>query len=113
MSGIAGLYNVPQTDEELQHWGFVHMAHHRDIIRLIFETVNIVLPEFQLDPIDPNDTGTWEYQHQQMHQQMDAVLGIDGNDLTGVDWKNPSELSGWIFLNSSEHLQAADLLEIG
>jgi hypothetical protein len=113
MSAIASLYNVPQSDESLKQWAFVHMAHHRDIIRTIYELLKVALPEYQLDPIDPKDTGVWDYQHQVMHQQMDAVLGIAGNDLTGVQWTNPNELAGWIFLNSSEHQQAANILEIG
>ena len=96
MSGIASLYNVPQTDIEIREWGFSHAAHHRDIIRTIYELIHVALPEYQLDPIDPDNVGVWEYQHQIMHQQMDTVLGIAGNDLTSVNWKNREELAGWI-----------------
>ena len=50
---------------------------------------------------------------------------MDSNDLerergitilakcTGVDWKDPRLLAGWIFLNSSEHYQASQILGIG
>lgn len=115
MSGIANLYNVPSTPEELSHWASTHMAMHRDINRRIYELSNglVVLPEYVLDPINPNDTGVWDDQHQIMHQDMDAVLGISGFDLTGVDFKNRDTLVNWVQLHASEHYQASNILGIG
>ncbi len=113
MSGLANLSNVPGTDAERAQWAFAHMAHHRDINHAIYNLLKIALPEFPLDPIDVNDTGTWEYQHQVAHDNFNLILGIDGQDLTGVDWKDTNLLAGWVFLNSNEHKQASDILEIG
>lgn len=113
MSGLANLSNVPSTDEERAQWSFVHMAHHRDINRKIYELVKIALPEYIIDPIDPNSTGQWEYLHQTMHDNQNQLLGIVGQDLTGVNWKDLRVLSGWIFLNNNEHYQAAAILGIG
>ena len=113
MSGMANLYNIPGNDFDRAHWSFVHLAHHRDINRLIYELVHIALPEYIIDPINIDDTGTWEYQHQLMHDNQNAILGIQGFDLTGIDWKKENELAGWIFLNASEHFKAADILRIG
>lgn len=113
MSGLADLANVPSTDEERAQWSFAHMAHHRDIAARIYTLVKVALPEYILDPVNPADTGEWEYQHQIMHDNQNALLGIDGQDLTGIDWKNQNELAAWIFLNMSEHFQASDILEIG
>jgi hypothetical protein len=113
VSGLASLANVPGTDAERAQWSFAHAAHHRDIAAKIYLLVKIALPEYILDPLDPNDTGQWEYQHQQMHDNENAVLGIEGQDLTGIDWKNPNELSQWVQLNFSEHYQASNILEIG
>lgn len=113
MSGLADLYNVPGSDAERAQWTFAHMAHHRDINRRIYELAQVALPEYSLAPADPNDTGQWEYQHQVMHDNQNALLGIQGQDLTGIDWKNQNLLAGWIFLNASEHFQASDILEIG
>ena len=113
MSGLASLANVPSTDEERSQWAFAHMAHHRDINFKIYNLIKVALPEYSLDPIDPNDTSTWEYQHQLMHDNQNQVLGITGQDLTGIDWKNPQMLEAWVFLNSNEHFQASETLEIG
>lgn len=113
MSGLADLYNVPSTDQERSQWAFAHMAHHRDINAKIYLLMKLALPEYVLEPIDVNDTGTWEYQHQLMHDDFNQILGIQGQDLTGIDWKDQNLLAGWVFLNSSEHYQASAILEIG
>lgn len=113
MSGLANLYNVPTTDEERAQWSFSHMAHHRDIAQQIYNLLKIALPEYILDPINLDDTGTWEDQHQLMHDTQNQLLGIEGQDLTGVDWKDPNLTAAWIFLNASEHFQASEILEIG
>ena len=113
MSGLADLYNVPSTDAERAQWSFAHMAHHRDINEKIYVLLKIALPEYILDPIDPNDTGQWEYLHQTMHDNQNQILGIQGQDLTGIDWKDQNLLSSWIWLNGSEHYQASAILEVG
>ena len=73
----------------------------------------ITLPEYMLHPSNPDDTGVWEDQHQQMHQDMDALLGINGFDLTNVNFENEAYLAGWIQLHFNEHYQAANILGIG
>ncbi len=113
MSAIAGLYNVPGTESEFLTWSFINAAHHRDIARVVYQLVGTVLPEFQLDPFDPNNPGVWLYQHQLMHQNQNEVLGIAGYDLLDVDWQNEGERAGWIQLHASEHYQAANILKIG
>lgn len=113
MSALAALYNVPTTENELAAWASAHMTHHRDLQRVIYEITGGNMPEFILDPIDPNNTGIWEDQHQAMHNNMDAVLGIAGFDLTGVDFKDTGLLTGWIQLNNAEHYAAANILGIG
>jgi hypothetical protein len=113
VSAIADLYNVPSSDEERAQWSFAHMAHHRDINRRIYELIKVALPEYILDPVDPDHAGDWEYQHQLMHDAQNSILGIQGQDLTGIDWKDQRLLAAWIWLNSSEHVQASNILEIG
>lgn len=110
---VAALFNVPSTRDELNSWSFAHAAHHRDISRLIYQAFNISLAEFVLDPINPEAIETWAQQHQQLHTEMDAVLGIAGFDLLEVDWKDRNELAGWIYLNAQEHYQAGAILQLG
>lgn len=113
MSAIAAIYNVPGHRDDLFSWSFAHAAHHRDIIRRIYELTSTRLDEFVLDPFNPNDTGVWLYQHQQMHQQMDGILGISGYNLLEANFKDQNELAGWIWLNADEHYQASNILGLG
>ena len=113
MTGLADLANVPASDTDRAQWSFAHMAHHRDISARIYLLAKIALPEYILDPVDPNDPGDWEYQHQIMHDNQNQLLGITGQDLTGVDWKDQRLLAAWIQLNFNEHLQASNILGIG
>lgn len=113
MSSVATLYNVPSNSEDFSTWSFAHAAHHRDINRRIYEVTGLTLPDYILDPFDPRDPSVWEDQHQIMHQNFDAVLEIDGFDLSSVNFEDQGALAGWIFLNATEHYQAANILEIG
>ena len=106
MSGIASLYNVPSTDEELTTWAFLHAAHHADINRVIQQTQGVQLSAPVLNPFDPNDMQEWLDQHQILHQQMNQVLGISGFNLDEVDFNAEGQRAGWIWLNGQEHQQA-------
>ena len=110
--GLAAIFNVPTDQQSTDEWAFSHMAHHRDINRKIYEMYNVVIPEFILDPFNPNDLGVFGYQHQQMHNIQNAILGIAGNDLLDVDWADEGQRAGFIELNAREHLQANAILEV-
>ena len=115
--GLADLANVPNSQQDLAIWASLHMVHHRDILRRVREVYKIQLDEYSLDPliIDPagfDNVGSWGYQHQIMHNQMDAVLQIAGNDLTEVNWTDQGERAEWIFLNFVEHQQAGAKLGV-
>lgn len=111
--GVADIANVPGDDaNSLYTWSFAHMAHHRDVNRVILQQHGVQIPEFELDPIDPKDMGVFLYQHQLMHNAANAVLQVSGNDLLDVDWKNVTERTSWIFLNQNEHLQWTKLLNV-
>jgi len=104
---IADLFNVPDTDAAMQQWSFAHMAHHRDMIRVVKQTLNVELTEFILDPVNLRDPATFLDQHQIMHQQMDALFNISGFDLTEVNWNDTSQRSAWIWQNAQLHLLEA------
>lgn len=113
MSGVAGIYNVPSTQDELNTWAATHATHHLLIIQTIERLTGIQLQQYVLDPLDPRDPESWLLQHQFMHNQMDAILGIGGYDLLNVNIKDRNEFAGWVWLNANEHYQASNALEIG
>lgn len=113
MSGVAPLYNIPGTVDESNSWSFAHSSHHRDIIKAVFEQYGVSLPEYALDPIPTQDLSTWIYQHQQMHNDMNQIVGVSGYNLSNVNWKNIESRSGWIFSNANEHTNVAGILRVG
>jgi len=110
---IAEFSFVPDQDS-LSSWTFTHASHHYDIQRRIFEVYGTRLDNWVLDPFDTDEPGIWAYHHQVMHNQFNAVLGLQGEDLTDVDFSDPDVLIGdWIYANLNEHQQAATILGIG
>lgn len=109
---VASLFNVPENQGEFSNWAFAHMAHHRDTNRIIFESLGVALPEYVLDPVPLKDPMIWLYQHQTMHDNNDALLGVSGFDLTDVDFSNHEQFGAWVWLNASLHYQEAQITGI-
>ena len=101
---------VPESELDLANWSFSHSAHHRDIIRRIFETKQKNLAEYALDPFDPNQMLVWLEQHQQMHNDMNRALGVGGYDLSEVDWNNKDQLQSWILAHFDEHVRVGQII---
>ena len=112
---LGQLWNAPRTPQALAEWSFANAAHHADIVRVIFQTTGQVLSSYVLDPFSPGDAGfdTWLYQHFAMHQQMDAILGIQGYDLTDVDPTSRQLTEIWVAAHAVEHMQAGQKLNLG
>ena len=116
MSSVATLFETPTTPALFALWSSVHVAHHRDINRVIYQVYKLALPEYMLDPLNPLDEtalNNWLYVHQAMHQNQDQVLGIAGYDLSDVDWTDRESLAFWTQQHANEHYQAANILGIG
>ena len=109
---LANIWNVPQTTDDLQWWSFSNCALHNQILAAIQRQTGIILTTYLIDPIVATDYGGWAYRHQIMHNQQNAVLGIQGNDLTNFDPTNNDVFRGWIELHASEMQQACNLLGI-
>ena len=114
---ILELLDLPQDKDAWASWAFSHAAAHRDIIRVVFETRGVSITEYPLDPISPPGLGNtldlWLGQHQAMHQQQNAVMGIEGHDLLQLDPTDPESITAWINDHFVEHEQIARLLNLG
>jgi hypothetical protein len=98
---VADIFNIPSDDDELARWSTLHMIWHRDMNRAIFETMNVLLPEYILDPADFSTRSNFLQAHQTMHNNLDALLSISPYDLTDVDMSNADQRAGWF----TEHAQ--------
>lgn len=113
---LATLFNIPSDPFAFQQFSFSNAEHHVLIANAIQTLYNQATPAYILDPIPVLDSqggaGVWLYNHQAVHNFQNAVLGIAGNDLTGVDWQKPDEVADWINLHAEEHRTAATRLGI-
>jgi hypothetical protein len=110
---VASLFNIPMTDQEMSTWAFAHMAHHRDVNAAIYRTKGVILPEYVLDPVNMADPQGFLNLHQDMHNNTDAVLGISGYNLSEVDWSDPGQRAGWIYLNATLHAAEGAAVGVG
>ena len=102
---LASLYNLSNDPIVMSRWSFNNADGHTRINQRIHDLFNINLTYFVLDPITAQ-RDQFLQSHQQAHNEINAVLGIVGNDLTDVNFDNPSQLRAWIFLHYQEHQQA-------
>lgn len=107
------LYVQPETPEEWSAWSFNHAANHYDWVRLALQEKNQQIAQYQLDPMDPQNLGFWLYTHQEMHNQINAVLGTSGYDLLSLDWQDPDQFALWLQQNGDEHQRISAALGVG
>jgi hypothetical protein len=108
--GLPLLYVLPQTPDDWSAWSFNHAAIHYTVVDAIQTQKNKNLSQFLLDPI--SDVGYWLYLHQDSHNQINAALGTQGNNLLSYDWDDPDQVQEWLNLNGSEHQNWNTILKV-
>lgn len=108
---IPNFQNSPQTDADKGLFDFAHQDHHRSLIDFLQPTTDTLLAEFVLDPL-PVDSATVIYQHQQMHDQLDELLGTPSYDMTSLNWRDPASRGEWVANNYNSHVNYAQVTGI-
>lgn len=106
------ILNIPQEDTGWDQWAYWHDRDHIEIHDAIFKLKGINLPIYVIYPVDRQGFQGWLERHQQYHNDMNGVLGLNGDDLTGLDPNKAAELQAWLWLNFSEHQNARTNLAI-
>lgn len=109
---LVNLLNVPQTKEEWDIFSFSHRDSHKKIIQAIQAQNTVILSEYELDPINPEDVQGFLNRNQQAHQDMNRALQTQGSDLSEVDLNDPKQLQAWISAHYKEHYDAETELKI-
>lgn len=100
----------------MEEWAHAHMQHHVAIITAMRQARGFELPLRQIFPVnwdDPVSISIFLREHQQMHNDFGIILGIQGNDLTNVDFQDQDQRESWFFLNLTQHRSAAEALGQG
>lgn len=105
------LYPSP-TPQGIVEWSFHHLAHHQAILDGISSVFGIKTKLYRIWPMDTQNLNDWAYQHQQQHNDFNATLGLGGQDLTVLDYKNQRQMDAFYFSHFSEHQAAAQKLGI-
>ncbi len=110
---LAALLNVPETDSDWERWSYNNYDANNQIRQAIVAQKKIILPEYQLQPIDWDNISFWLEANQQAHISFTNALGQASNDLASVDFDKPDEVRSWIWLNYMEISDACKTLGIG
>lgn len=79
---------------------------------LALATPVINLPDYVIDPIPDNDLKGWIERNQELHNDMNGQLGLQGSDLQDVDFDDQKQLQSWVYLHFIEHQSAEQTLGI-
>lgn len=83
-------------------WTFWHANHHAQINTRLSQ-MGTFMPTYILDPLADEDFLAWINRHADLHSKINAKLGFNGQDLTGLDIGRTQSVSDWVELNFSEH----------
>lgn len=108
---IASLLNLT-SPRDFTAFSFANADHHMLALLKVNKTLGLNLTTYVLDPIPEFDTLNWLRRHQQAHTDLNNLLGIQGADLTDVDFKKQTEREAWAELHYFEHLQFQQSLGI-
>lgn len=104
---LAGLYNFEPKQPQLQElFSVANQDSHVRIITAINSKYGTNLEQFALDPLDPGDLQSWLEQHQQLHNDMNAALGLTSYNLNTISFDDAGSVQLWVQLHVQEHLAA-------
>lgn len=109
---LATLFNVPNANDSttFSEFSFSNMDQHIIVTNAISAQKEIRIPLYPLDPMPFFDMGVWLRNHQQWHNNINGILGVNGFDLTSVDFNNQEEAESWTRNHASEHQQWSNIL---
>jgi hypothetical protein len=107
--GLAQVIYPPPTAHGMTEWSFDHYQHHLAIIQQA-AALGYTLNFYNIWPINEKNFKDFLDQHSQMHSEMNAIAGINGAELTDVDFKDKKKRDAWFYLQWVEHQSVAQFL---
>ena len=110
---LAGLLNIPHTNDDWSWFSYQHRLSHDRIRQAIKAQLGYDLTDYQIDPMDPNATDQFLQNNSQLHGDMNSALHLPGIDLQDVTLSNKNQLTAWINFHYLEHYYAETKLGVG
>lgn len=109
---IANLFNIPNDQKSWDEYSFALQGVIRDVNRRIYETDNVALPEYLLDPLNLTDPSAQLYGLQTSMNNINAVLGISGYNYLDVSFQEPGETASWTWLLATNLREASKIVGV-
>jgi hypothetical protein len=104
---LAQLLYPPSIQSGWAEWVFANLQHHQAIIDAARQTGKANLILYQIYPFNSQDPEGWLLQHQSQHDDMNQVYGVNGSDLSTLDFQNKRDVDAWLQLHFYEHQDVA------
>ena len=104
---LASLFYPPPTPAGFEEFAFSNYQHHQAIIDAARTVKNVTLTLYQIWPVNPRNFQQWLAAHQQQHDDMNALYGVPGSDLTSLDLNDPRQVEAFFLVHASEHRDVA------
>lgn len=106
------LYPSP-TPRGWEEWMQNHVRHHEALISALNlkygANLSIAVPIYPVDVKSSSQMQVFNRSHLDLHNEMNQLLGIPGQDISAPDFKDQLALDGWLYLHHTMHLSAAQL----
>jgi hypothetical protein len=103
--GLPNLLVPPPGEDGWREYWFYHYQDHLEIVQALSK-LGFAVSNYIIDPwVNEDKDGILE-RHQQFHNEMNAIMGIAGADLSDVDFRRENEVRAWVYLNYQDHLSA-------
>lgn len=110
---LVQLLSPPPTDRGFEEYSFAHYQHHRLLIDTILQVKGVQLVYLDIYPVTQANFQSFLENHQQLHDDYEGLLGIQGNDLSSVDFNDEKQRASWTWLNFTSHQSAVKILGQG
>lgn len=104
---LGTLLNLPDPRDVngISEFSFSNQDSHIKIVGGAFSAKSVNLQLYIVDPMVFEDR-IWlqSYDHQALHNDMNAISGYQGNDLTSLDWEDEQQRAYWAILHWQEHM---------
>lgn len=110
---LAQILYPPPTDQGWEEWLHNHVRQHEALIAALNETrgssLSIPIPIYPVDVKSKSQMQVFNRAHLDLHNEMNQLLGIPGQDISAPDFKDQKALDGWLYTHHSMHLSASQL----
>ena len=111
--GLVNIYTPDPGPDGWQLFWWHNWNEHLSIMQAILAQKNITLQSYGINPWIPEDKDNILSRHQQFHNDMNLVMGVQGENLAVLEIDDPQAVKQWVWQHYNEHLGVQTLLKIG